>query len=132
MVEKLNKGMHDSERSTKRWLVKSTSALASRRLSASIMLFSPHLTSCMHVTGRKSDYEIYFLFFFCLEEKNHFISDLVSNEIQWEIQSKGWLLANNPYSLTRPWVTLWNLIKTHFKFVGDQLLFTPWWVRKQI
>lgn len=45
MVEKLKRGMHDSESNTKRWLEKSRRAFARRRLSASTMLNSPHFTA---------------------------------------------------------------------------------------
>lgn len=49
MVEKLKRGMQDSDRRTKRSLEKSSSALAKRRLSACIMLFSPHPTSWLGI-----------------------------------------------------------------------------------
>lgn len=45
MVVKLKRGMHDSERRTKRSLERSSRALAKRRRSASTMVICPHCTS---------------------------------------------------------------------------------------
>lgn len=47
---KLKRGMHDSERRTNLWLVKSRSAFATSLLSASIIVDVPQYTGC-NTTG---------------------------------------------------------------------------------